>query len=590
MNDNEPGDVRALMMAEQAVARMDSRLRWRMDNDVRDGLVKAILKTGSPDKFLFRPEPFRAVPSRWSLSGIISRVVLAFQQWRAPSSGKADISGNEALFKTHYTVRRSGAVGMIIALFIALVVGLFGVGEPLELAVQIGRDNMSRIQASGDIVVITKDERSARRLGGMPWRRSYDAQLVDKLRAMGVKRIVFNQIMADPTNQADDMMLAKAFDRAKGKVWLSVQPVQESKKAKWDAVEPLPLFRERTQQAHMYLQTGVFGHVKASPSRSQIGNVTYPAQAEVLAGIESESELIKHNTAFEYNSIPTISAADLLNMPGSDRSLAGKTILIDTVITGMGQNLHILGQGQVPGGYAQVIAAETLKAGGIIELGYIGPLILCVFVIIACAASNNRKNRAIILAGSAAFLVLFMFIGDRLRLHVEIVPALFLIMVIGIREATRSKLIAAMTTHELTGLPNLAHLRYVKGYQKCAVVSVKIERYAKFVEWRPREEQQLLLRAIVARINVIVPDCIVHQGDKGLFVFLVPPESLAEIKIIPEQLHALFTQEFTVSNGIQRIGVSVGIGDDMETSFDARLAVSTDRALYSEYTTLQAVQ
>jgi CHASE2 domain-containing sensor protein len=57
----------------------------------------------------------------------------------------------------------------------------------------------------------------------MPWKRRYDAQLVDRLREMGAKRIVFDRIMADASNPVDDGLLAAAFDRADGNVWLAVQ-------------------------------------------------------------------------------------------------------------------------------------------------------------------------------------------------------------------------------------------------------------------------------------------------------------------------------------------------------------------------------
>jgi hypothetical protein len=64
MNDDNMGVIRGRMMAEQAVARMNAQLRRRIGDDAREGLVEAILKTGEPDKFLFRPEPFRSTPPR----------------------------------------------------------------------------------------------------------------------------------------------------------------------------------------------------------------------------------------------------------------------------------------------------------------------------------------------------------------------------------------------------------------------------------------------------------------------------------------------------------------------------------------------
>jgi hypothetical protein len=45
-----------------------------------------------------------------------------------------------------------------------------------------------------------------------------------------------------------------------------------------------------------------------------------------------------------------------------------------------------------------------------------------------------------------------------------------------------------------------------------------------------------------------------------------------------------------VPHGFQRIGISVGINDNMDCTFEERRAVAIDRAKLSEFVTLQAVQ
>jgi diguanylate cyclase len=592
MNDNEPTGVHARMMAEQAVARMDSRLRWRMDHDAREGLVEAIIKTGSPDQFLFRPEPFRVAPSRWSLSGFIARVVLKSQRWRASDKNDATDARSEALDKIYYKVRRSGAVGLIVTLFVALLIGVSDIGRPLEIALQIGRDAVQRTAASGDIVVIAKDDRSAKLFGGLPWKRRYDAQLLDRLRQMGATRIVFNQVMADPSNPVDDKLLADAFERAGGAggdVWLSAMLAKNAGTGKLEPVLPIPLFRDKTKQNHMWVNYGLFGNIETHFGSIMIDNRLHHGQAAVIAGKETEKSSFRSNYAIDYKSIPTISAVDIMSGKIGGSELSGKTVVISEVSDTSSNIIPILGQGRVSGVYSTVIAAETIKAGIARELGYIVPLLVSILIGIACIISEQRKRRAAILIGGAIALLLLLSIGDRVRLHFEMVPALLALLVIGIRESTRSKIITAMTTDELTGLPNLSHLKYVKGYQKSAVVGVKIKRYEQFIGKRSREDQQILLRAIVARINVIAQGCLVHQSDKGLFIFLVPPGSPINLDVMPGQLYALFTQDFIVPNGSQRVDISVGVNDDMDIPFDVRLAVAKDRTLLTEFVTLQAV-
>ena len=588
MNDNDTGEMRARMMAEQAVARMNGQLRRRIDEDACEGLVEAIIKTGEPDKFLFRPEPFRSVPPRWSLSGLMARAVFAIQQKR--KRGNEQVDACEALSAAHYKVQRSGAVGLLITLLIAFLVGVTDFGMPAEVGLQMARNKARSVSASGDIVVIAKDDRSAKLFGGMPWKRRYDAQLVDRLREMGAKRIVYDRIMADASNPVDDALLAAAFDRADGKVSLNVEAENNVVRRDSKPILPLRLFRTRTQQSHFQVRYGILGNIENFPKYMKIGHKTYLSQADYAAGGGSTSRDLKPDFAIDLKSIPMILASDVVLGRASRSAIAGKTVVIGVVSDADTRQHLILGQGKAASVYLLVVAAETIRAGVAHELGYILPLLICAIIGITCIMNNQRKRRALILIGGATALLLLMFVGDRLRLHVEMVPALLALTIMGIREFSRGKVITAMTTNELTGLPNLSHLRFVKGYQDCIVVAIKIERYGQFVGSRPRNEQKVLLRAIVARINVIAPDCVVHQGDDGLFVFLIPPDLGIDVDPMPGQLHALFTQEFLGFRGLQRIGISVGVNDDLDCTFDARRAVAIDRAEFSEFVTLQAVQ
>jgi CHASE2 domain-containing sensor protein len=588
MNDNETRGMHARMMAEQAVARMNGQLRRRIDDDASEGLVEAILKTGEPDKFLFRPEPFRATPPLWSPSGLIARLVFVIQQKRKRTKDQLD--AREALSSTHYKVQRSGAVGLVITLAVSLVVGLIGFGEPAEIALQMARDKARPVSASGDIVLIAQDAKSAKLFGTWPWARRHDAALVDKLRAMGAKKIVFDQIFADPTNTVDDMALAAAFDRTRGKVWLSARFDENRTTGEHDPVLPITLFREKTLQAHSTTWISMFGEVKNIPFISEIDGRRYVSSAAIIAGNDNDYSSLRPDFAINYKSIPTISAADVTLGRIDQAAIEGKTVVIGATATSMAEIYQVLGQGRGPRVYSLIIAAETIKAGVTRELGYILPLLACGIIGIACILNGQRKHRTLILIGGTVALLLLMFVGDRLRLHFEMVPALLALVIMGIRESMRSKVITAMTTNELTGLPNLSHLKFVKGYQNCSVVAIKIERYGQFIGQRPRDEQKILLRAIVARINVIAPDCVIHQGDDGIFVFLVPPDSQIDVDPMPGQLHALFTQDFVSLNGFQRIGISIGINDDLDCTFDVRRAVAIDRAEFSEFVTLQAVQ
>jgi hypothetical protein len=125
-------EANARMMAEQAVIKMSSKIDWQMREESKAGLVEAILKSGNAQGLMFYTTPFRPSPPRWSLSGMMTRATLAlsrkFKRTAKPKDDDVpellidrDKAATERLIATHYTVRRSGAVGLVIALLIALI-------------------------------------------------------------------------------------------------------------------------------------------------------------------------------------------------------------------------------------------------------------------------------------------------------------------------------------------------------------------------------------------------------------------------------------------------------------------------------------
>jgi diguanylate cyclase len=598
-------EANARMMAEQAVTKMSRKIDWQMKEESKAGLVEAILKSGNAQGLMFHTTPFRPAPPRWSLSGMMTRAALMFQQRfvhkfkRSPKPNDEDIpvllsdkekAATERLIATHYTVRRSGAVGLVVALLIALVVGIIDFGEPAEIALQAARDKARPMKASGDIVVIAKDERGAKLLGGTSeWKRRYDAQIVDKLRTMGAKRIVFNQVMSEPTNPIDDAILAAAFDRAGGKVSLNAQMEKSVITDRLNPVLPIPLFQTKTQQAHFWVTYGMFGNIQEFNSKEMIGGKLYRSQAEIIAGVIPKLVTIKPDFAIDYKTIPTISAADLIVGYIDRTELAGKTVIISTVNNKMSESYSILGQGRAPSVYSLAILAETLKSGIARELGYLIPLLLCALIGIVCVSRSERRERNAILIAGTVGLILLMLIGDRLKLHFEMVPAFLTLSIFGVRDVLRGNVIAAMTTNAVSGLPNLAHLRFVKDYEKSVVVAVKVERFASLVSNMSLPDHKGLVESIAARINIIAPDCVVHDGDDGLYVTLIPPDSVVEVDLVVEQLHALFTEDVVSLDSILKVYVSIGMNDDANLRFGERVAVATDRALHSAFVTLRQV-
>jgi diguanylate cyclase len=583
MNIESLDAARKRSMAQQTVAKMNAASHIKMPPHACEALAKALIKSDAAEDLLIRNKPYRAKTPRWTLSALIARAIAAVEGWRTarskrPHDPDTATAPADRLSEWHYRVRGSGVNGLIVALIIGLVVGITGFGKPAELILQIGRDATRSSTASGDIIVVAKDDRSASTFGGLPWLRRYDAQLVDRLRAMGVKRIVFNQVMADPSNPFDDNALAAAFDRAGGEVWLGAIHERNKATGRMETILPMELLRNRTKQAHFLVDYGIFGNANKIPNSLKIGQKIYPSQSLILAGSKELLGSVRPDSAIKYKTIPTISAADILLNRANSHDFEGKTIIIGIDSTFSGVTVPVLGQGRTASMYSHVIAAETLKAGVAHELSYGLPLLIVALIGIACVLGNISNIRLIIIGGGAFALILLMFAGDRFGLRVDMVPALLALSIFSVREVNRRNVIAAMTTHGISGLPNLAHLRLQKGYQDCRVIAIKFERFDEYMGRYGLDEQRVVTHTIVARINIAVPDCTVHQGGDGVFVVLVSQDSDVDMTTIGGQLWMLFALKVVGLNTTHLLGIAVGVGNDMKRKFETRLELAIDRA------------
>ena len=118
-----------------------------------------------------------------------------------------------------------------------LIFGLIGFGEIAEDWLRVARNSFHKHKASGDIVLVTIDDKSLREVGNWPWPRRTDAQLIDRLTAAGAKRIFFDINFSFASNPADDTRLRRRdrtrpdrvtlFARSKSRARCDVQNVDD---------------------------------------------------------------------------------------------------------------------------------------------------------------------------------------------------------------------------------------------------------------------------------------------------------------------------------------------------------------------------
>ena len=105
---------------------------------------------------------------------------------------------------------------------VVVLLTMIGAVQPFEDQLRMLRNYVHPHKASGDIVLISIDDRALHDMGRWPWPRRYHAQLIDRLTTAGVKQIYSDITFETRSDPADDNALADAIKRS-GRVTLPVR-------------------------------------------------------------------------------------------------------------------------------------------------------------------------------------------------------------------------------------------------------------------------------------------------------------------------------------------------------------------------------
>ena len=463
---------------------------------------------------------------------------------------------------------------LVWPLLLALLFGVVGFGEPLEDVLRTARNATHQHPVSGDIVLVKVDEKSLRQIDNWPWPRAKQAELLDAIHRMGAKHIVLDILYTGPSGNTDDQALAAAIERS-GKVTLAAQTRLGEQDGKVNEGLPMPAFAKHATVASiavLYNWQGTAWKLKYSTG---VDGTRMPSLSASIAGVDGPVE--QHypiDYSFDVDSVPQISAADVLAGTVDPSLVRGKTVVFGTTAYQIGDQYVIPGRGKRGGVFMHILGAETLKAGPPIDLGWIPGLVLALAVSITCLL---RRRTIPLTLGAAALLVLPVLLEARL-LFVDVTPGLFLIAVIASRLSwARSR--SRGLVHALTGLPNLAALASDKRGRDLPLVAVRVHNYAEIASTLNAAGEKQFVEQLVARLGLGDRQRVIFQGDEGIFAWFADKGTPFANHL--EALHALFRSPIRVNGINYDVALSFGIEVGSSRSVSSRLGsalVAADEA------------
>lgn len=446
---------------------------------------------------------------------------------------------------------------MLWLTLICALMGQLGTGEIFEDQLRVLRNRLHVTSPSGEIVIVGIDDRSTRALGAWPWPRARMAQLLDRVSQSGAKSVFLNVPLTDRTTAIDDQALAQALGRAP-KPFVPVQTREGNYNGEVKVAEPQALFASRVRQA----DASVFYNYQQAVWRVPFGtSATHPPLPSVAA-LLSDRPVAKPDGEFRVDysidatRIPQVSAADLLGGSGAASKLANKTVVISPVGASMGDQTWIPGRGRMTSVLVPVLAAETLKRGTPVDLGFLPALVLAVGLCAWSLTRQTRRGQDVPLACGALVLLVLPVLIESEGIFVDVFAGLAALLWVGVRLAWRRWRSGGLVNAQ-SGLPNLTALREVSGMSSKLLAAARVHNYAEIASTLSGQGESELVRQIVSRLAVADQPMTVYQGDEGIFAWFAEPGPALTNHL--EALHALFRAPVSIDARSVDVALTFGV-------------------------------
>lgn len=455
---------------------------------------------------------------------------------------------------------------LLWATLFALFCGVVAFAGPIDDMARSVRFSLRLHPADGKTVVIGIDEASVAALARKwPWPHNYDADIVDRLRELGARRIVFDRIMADEDTPENDAKLEAALKRAKGKVHFGVLGPIGASAVEQSELFPADRFRPMVGLASINIWRNDIGQTAFAPLAVRAGGSDVASISGTLAQTQKTVDhWFRPDFAIDIKTIPYFNVKSLLNGDVKESDIKDKDVLIGIASFMIGDTHWLPGQGSAPGVYVHAIAAETLKRGVPVELGWI-PLFLVSLALSAAhvlTAKNRVKWGSLILAISCFSVVPLLF--DSLLVSLDIGPGLALFAIVSIRHAKAQFGQRRSMTNSVSGLPNLTALRLEKGCENTILIAAKMRNFSAVTASYAHDVEKALVSETVNRLRVGSNTQTIFQGDEGTFFWLADKELLGSLSDHLEGLHSLFNAPVALDG--RNVDLDLGFGIDADTS------------------------
>lgn len=442
------------------------------------------------------------------------------------------------------------------AIGLGLLFGIIGAGEYPEDRLRIIRNHINERPVSGDIVLISIDDKSLKQVHRWPWPRDRYAELIERIETARPAMQVHDILLPDRTTAADDRALVEAAAKSRLIYFAALDRMGAGEGAK-NEIQPFPELKAVSKIASVSANYNYANEIWQLPYYSEIAGSRVPSIAALLSGRPAgEQRFFRLNYAFNVETVPVVSAADVMAGKVPRAMLTGRKVVVGTNVERIGDQYRIPGRGNFGGVFVQIVAAETLRYRVPFDLGWIPAFLVACLLVGVTATKTGSATRYACLGGGAILLLAAPVMLERFNIFGDVTAGIFVIAWVSVGFGLRHVKSRGLT-NPISGLPNLTALRRSKNEVGRALVVARVVNYPQIVSTLSAPRERSLIEQIAARLKVGSDIPTVYQGDEGIFAWTVPAGTAIGHHL--EALHALFRSPAKVDGKPFDIAVSFGV-------------------------------
>ena len=482
-----------------------------------------------------------------------------------------------------------------LSVLLCVVVGLSTLAEPLDMFVEAAIGRLGNRPVSGDIVVVSLDERSLASADGGDYSPTHHAAIINAVRKAGAKRLFIDFDYHRRENDRDFGALTDAVKRWGDRIVLAVATRGVPGSQAEDSFFPSSKFGTAARRASIAWESEYWQAWNLPRAFVADGHLL-PSFASVLASKPiGGPESFRLDLFYDTGTIRQYSAVDVTDGRIGAGELAGKDVIFAPTAASYQDSLYLPGHDMVPGVFLHVVGAETLKRGDPVDIGWTPAFALSLAMLLLTLTTRLQRWFTSIALATTVTLIAAKVILAGMLVTSSVGAALCLVAAISANVSRNRRRASAQRENPVSGLPNFEALRGQAPFGSATVIAARIVNFEDLAAFLPGEGSQQLVDQVARRLALASHGTQLHHDLDGSFAWLVPYYQHSQIEGHLAGLAALFNAPLTIGELKIDIAIAFGVNDEFEGSNAQRLAAALvaaeksirTRALWTKYTPRQ---